>query len=421
MKYKKNRKPNIILIVIDSLRADKLSCYGYHKSTSPNIDKISEKSILFKNAFASAPWTLPSHTSLFTGKFPLKHGVDNINNFLDNKNITLAETLSGIGYDTIGLANNGWLSKSTNLNKGFNKFYEKPKKNSNLIEMAKDYIKKKKEKPFFLFMNLMDVHMPYIPDKSLFKDFELDKYNKERINYLQKEFVTYRVFPEKLSKEDLKILNKLYDASLATVDKKIGQFNNFLKKEVEDYILIITSDHGEEIGEHISEGIYGHWLCLYDTLLRVPLIIYDSKKEKRKKISKLAQQHNLFYTILEYCGKKIKEKKLFKNCKYVFSEHEHPKKSIEYIHKLNKNFGYEDIKCAKKSIRSKKYKYILYENGKEKLFNISNDCYERKNLINKEIKLKKKLKNKIFKKLGHFDESHSTKNDIKFEDSIKKD
>ena len=117
-------KPNIILIILDTVRADHLSCYGYHKNTTPNIDLIAKEGVLYLNAISQSPWTLPSHASIFTGTYLSKHRTDIDNKKLNPKLMTITEYLSNkADYKCYGISNNVWVSREFNFNRGFHQFY----------------------------------------------------------------------------------------------------------------------------------------------------------------------------------------------------------------------------------------------------------------------------------------------------------
>lgn len=120
----RNNLPNILWIVMDTVRADHLSCYGYKHVTSPTIDKIAQEGLMFEKAFSTAPWTLPSHASMFTGMYPTTHQTTNSHQYLSNSFTTIAELLRSYGYRTAGFSNNPYVSVATNLNQGFDVFYE---------------------------------------------------------------------------------------------------------------------------------------------------------------------------------------------------------------------------------------------------------------------------------------------------------
>lgn len=430
-----SEKPSIILIVIDSLRADRLSCYGYERNTSPNIDRMANRGLLFENAIVSAPWTLPSHASLFTGLYPSEHGATDETLYLDTHVVTLAELLSESGYHTVAhTTDNEWLSEATNLMKGFTELHgpieeetswlriflrkvgargrRRGSSTARAIERVKEYLARNNgaDKPFFLLLTLMDVHMPYRPARRYLRFFGLDKVNPTELEYLQNNFRRYRTTPEILSGRQLHLLNSLYDASIATLDERLAELLDILdsKLERQNTILIITSDHGENLGEH---DLLGHWLSLYDTLLRVPLIItYPSRFSKPATITAQVQQHDLFYTILDlirYQGAKprqeaVKSKSLLGNLEgdvpfpdYTFAEHAYPRMTLRHIRRFNPAFKNERLECAKQAIRTNRYKYISYGCGYEELFSLKSDPGETTNIIVEQKQVADMLKEKL--------------------------
>ncbi len=417
-------KPNIIIILLDTLRADRLSCYGYYKETSPNIDKIAELGILFENAIVSAPWTIPSHASLFTGLYPFEHKTTDETLCLASNVPTMAELLTEAGYHTVAHAtDNAWFSNEVGLLRGFSEIYgpvSALKQKKSLTERIKAYIKnrilrykpipsslkaihtaigliKKSEssdQPFFLFMNLMNTHMPYKPDKDMYRPYGLDKCEPDEIDFLQKKFKEYRVCPEKLNKKQLEILSSLYNACVSTVDRQLAELFKAVNNAENNTVVVITADHGECLGEH---GLLNHWLCLYETLLKVPLIIsYPARFFRPARFNLQVQQHDLFYTILEISGykgdgidsKTIMAKSLLQYIErntpfpeYTVAEHAFPEMTVGHIRKYKPDFNDDKLVCAKQMIRSNKYKYIHYDSGHEELFDIINDSKESKNII----------------------------------------
>src|SRR3972149_8651863 len=115
-------QPNIIIIILDTARAQSFSCYGYKRKTTPNIDRIAQGAVLFENAISPSPWTLPAHASIFTGMYPSRHGCHERHKFLNRNLPTLPEILKNIGYRTIGISNNSWISKNFGFDRGFDSF-----------------------------------------------------------------------------------------------------------------------------------------------------------------------------------------------------------------------------------------------------------------------------------------------------------
>jgi len=283
------RIKNIILITIDALRQDSLGCYGYKKNTSPFIDKLAKQGIVFKNVFSTAPFTPPSFISLLTSSYPLRYG-----SYIPfpKKAISISEIFKKQGFSTSAFVSNVYTSRYYNFNRGFDYFqdymtYKKINKiktslkeklverlnktklypfiekiylclklfkkeikpNENADKITNDAIKwlrKNKDKRFFMWLHYMDVHIPYFPPK---KYRNISK--KEMFNL---DFKIQRAFRSrlKLSKKDIKKLKDLYDSCIRYVDDNIKNLASFLKKNnlYKDTLIVITSDHVEEFYEH---------------------------------------------------------------------------------------------------------------------------------------------------------------------------
>jgi arylsulfatase A-like enzyme len=327
--------PNILLIVMDTARAANFSLYGYKRCTTPNLEQFAGESVLFKNAISSAPWTLPSHASLFTGFISYVHGATHgktkdVHALMLHENFdTLAEILTSHGYKTAGVtANTAWLSPSTELDQGFNYYwwgksrdsvlflptismvFLGPKSNSYLkricgvttINSAKrinniaiNWLRKHKDQPWFLFINYMEAHgIEYLPSpySKLFT-----KPPKPAFSLNPEDSIVISASNGKLER-----LRSWYDNQLAFLDSQIALFFESLKDMglFEETIIVVTSDHGELLGEH--EDI-GHEFWLYHELLHVPLIIkYPFKKHSGSIIHKIVQNIDIFAELLHQAG-----------------------------------------------------------------------------------------------------------------------
>jgi arylsulfatase A-like enzyme len=436
------QRPNIIFVLIDTLRADRLSCCGYRKLTSPNMDKLAGAGLLFDNTIVSAPWTLPSHASLFTGLFPYEHGATDENPYLRDDVPTVAELLNESGYFTVAHAlGNGWLSNDTNLMRGFRHFYgptyyappratgsrllrkirwkvrttlklDTKNRLTNTLDAVEGYLNKHQTtgKPLFFFLHLMETHMPYRPSERAMHKFGLDKVDPQQIEYLQQNFREFRAIPEKMTPEQLRILSDMYDACISTVDSRLGRLFRLVRKTEhrDNTVLIITSDHGEQLGEH---GIVNHWLSLYDVLLKVPLIMWGPGKfAVEKRITQQVQHKDLFYTLLDIAGydgqkvsrEKIKDKSLLEMAaganpfpEYTFAQQAYAKLTLEHIRKYNPSFSNETLVSPKQAVRTNRFKYIKYGTGLEELFDIVSDPQETKNVIDEFPEAAQELREKL--------------------------
>jgi len=312
------KRPNVLLIVMDAVRADHLSSYGYHLPTTPNIDRIARQGILYENAITPGSWTLPSHATLFTGLYPRDHRTNAENWRLDPSFTTLAELLAAEGYETIGFSNNPWLSKESGLQQGFATFHDiwrDPRK----LEFGDDGAGLTNEKvlrwldarppskPFLAFVHYMEPHFGYDPPAEVARPF-VEHLDQEVVNRLRQwrhpREVGYLlgVPGMEVSESEFEVLRALYDGEVAYVDRRVGE----LVAEVDarrlgdQTVVVVTSDHGEHFGEH---GLMDHKMSLYDALIRVPLVVrFPPRVPSGTIVSGQVQTNDLFVSFLEWCG-----------------------------------------------------------------------------------------------------------------------
>ena len=277
--------PNIVLLSLDTLRADHMACYGYGLPNTPQLDRFLEGATLYRNAQATAPWTLPSHASMFTGLYPSQHGARtfHIETFqrnvssLEEDQTTLTELLRLQGYRTQAyVANKHYLSPNFGVSQGFDGYRLFRKGDlKRAEEMAREYLpwlERQGEQPFFLFINYMDTHRPYNSKggERLF-DFEVGSDSGQILNRSMEPVLTGNgQTPEVLA--DLRQLRAQYDTSVLNLDAELGRLFDKLKELglYEDCLILITSDHGEYFGEH---DLLEHSKDVYQGALWVPLLM----------------------------------------------------------------------------------------------------------------------------------------------------
>lgn len=254
-----NAPPNIIIYLIDALRPDHLSTYGYFRDTSPKIDRFAQDSILFTNAYVQSSWTKPSVATLFTGRYPSSHGAIERDDVLFEQ-VTLADMLKYKGYHTAAFVTNLNVLPVYGFGKGFDEFFKIDGKYyapaDKLNEELFNYLDRKPKRPLFLYIHSMDPHYPYIPPPSLKFQYTND----------------LRVTDEKGKTWPVSIEINLYDDEIAFADHHFGKFLEKLKQKklYDDSLIIFLSDHGEEFREH--GGQYHGW-TLFQEQIRIPLII----------------------------------------------------------------------------------------------------------------------------------------------------
>lgn len=280
---------NVILISLDTFRADFLSCYGYPRNTTPNIDAIAAKGILFENVISPVPMTLPSHTSMFTGMIPPAHGVhDNMLYKADESLLTLAEILKANGFATAAVLAAEVLDPSFGLDQGFDDYYapkvltaaDVQRPGNEINHIAMDWLDKHKDERFFLFLHYFDTHYPYTPPEPFKSSFLTDP----QADVSSPEYI-----------------RDLYAAEAAFADHCIGQIVNKLKKLklYDSSLIVIVGDHGEMLHEH-GELTHAYWI--YQSAIKVPLIIKLPGRKKAKRITRIAGIIDVVPTVCSLLG-----------------------------------------------------------------------------------------------------------------------
>ncbi len=305
------RRPNIIIYLVDTLRADHLSCYGYSRETTPNIDRFAKESIRFTRCFANASWTRPATASILTGLYPNKHRAETRHDRLPNEVTMLPEFLKPCGYTTIFLTTNGNAAAEINFDQGndFYKFVDTGKDrrehfhsserlNRVFFEMF-DKHPEIADKPFFAFLHVIDPHDPYTP-QAPFLRFKKEDKTREKLCFPAD--INLKKRQQGLSREDIEYIEALYDCEILHNDHYFGELIEFLKakKLYENTFIIFISDHGEQFDEH-GGMFHGH--SIYNEEIHVPLIVKFPDGEFAGKRSELSvTQVDIVPTVLAYLG-----------------------------------------------------------------------------------------------------------------------
>ena len=290
-------RPNIIIYLVDTLRADRLGAYGHDRDVSPNIDRFAAGATLFENARAQSSWTLPAVASIFTGLWPPAHGVVGTEDKLSPDAITLAEHLRSAGYATSAIVANGFPSSTWGLDQGFEDHLKLPdgqRESHQVLERTISWLESRdRGRPFFLYLHTLDPHNPYLPAEEFRKRFAADAdevyrailANPKRTRWEPTERIVSQLF-------------SLYDALIAQNDDSFGLTLDYLEKEnlFEDSLIVFVADHGEEFFEH---GSWTHGANLFGETLNVPLIIKLPGQTEARRIAGVAQQIDLLPTLLE--------------------------------------------------------------------------------------------------------------------------
>ncbi|MEM7307976.1 MAG: sulfatase, partial [Planctomycetota bacterium] len=270
------RPRNVVLIGIDSLRWDRLGCYGARREISPHIDELAASGCRFERAYTSAPWTMPAVATVLTGQYPSMHGVIRPEHALSDDTQTLAEILSDAGYSTSGVISNRLVGERAGFAQGFERFHEGHAidhayiSTEGVTDVAVEELRRLagEERPFLLFAFYFDPHYDYHDHDEI--DFAAPAAGRltgqEKIHQL-------RALPD-MTDEELGFLRDRYDEEIRYTDAGIGRLLATLDElgRRDDTLVVLVSDHGEAFYEH---GWLGHVRDLYEELVRVPMIIRD--------------------------------------------------------------------------------------------------------------------------------------------------
>ena len=317
--------PNIIVILIDTLRADHLGAYGFNAAISPHLDRLAAESVLFENCFAQAPWTPPSMATLFTSLYPQVHGLNNFRDqmfkdpetgrmrasVLPDSAVTLAELLRDGGHQTAAFVTNPWLAKDLGLSQGFehydDRFVARTAKAGSIRSPLRDWLSSRSDDaPFFLYLHFMDVHEPYdAPERDYLA-------MRDHVEPGTRVLADDEVPPDAIEirpawadaemRHDATYWRARYASGVHAFDRRVVEFLEMLEDFglMDESFVVVTSDHGEELHEN---GRWGHGNSLYEHQLRVPLLIRQpGGKGGGRRVSDMIGLIDLMPTLLSLAG-----------------------------------------------------------------------------------------------------------------------
>jgi len=370
----KRKHLNVILVTIDTLRADHLGCYGYGKAKTPNIDELCAHGIKFTNCIAQVPLTLPSHTTILSGTYPFYHNVKDNGGFVVSEKLeTLAEILKKHGFTTGAVVGAYVLDGRWGLDQGFDFYYDNfdlsryKRISLNLVERRADevvsraigWLKANKNRRFFLWVHVYDPHSPYTPPPPFDEEFA----------------------------------EHPYDGEIAFTDLQLGRLFRFLEDEGLDKktLIVLTADHGESLGEHGEET---HGFFVYQSTVWVPLIVKTPIRGLSGKVVKTrVGLVDIAPTILDFLGYPIPGEMQGKSLKDLLFN---PGKELERLLYTESfyprfHFGWHELKA----VYWRNYKYI--DTRSPELYDLAKDPSERENLYLKNNRIAKKMKAMLLK------------------------
>ena len=443
--YPPMTRPNVLFLVMDTARAQSV-LPSENPGVMPNLESFQEGATTFSDAITSAPWTLPSHASMFTGQYTTDHGTNAGSLTFEPEVVPLAEQLRQSGYETMAISNNSWISPEFGFDAGFDYFYGGwelikggvdlqgvVRENSNRIQQFKEVVNKltvsnlhrtilntayawgyhrrydygakftnyrikrllnktwNQSRPFFLFVNYLEPHLTYDPSKPYRYKHIPDDLSQEQLESVDQKPWEYLAGNADMTEDDFRALEALYEGELSYLDYRLGQLFDFLQGEgvLDETLIVVVGDHGENIGDH---GLMDHQYCLYDSLLRVPLILrYPEQVPVGSTTDKLVEIRDLYPTVLNLCEVELPTDKSVssfslldgsglnsnKGREEVFAEYTVPQPDVDQLRSRTDNPGRlkflnlldRSLRC----VRTRNWKYIRGTDGSEKLFDLDSD------------------------------------------------
>lgn len=407
-------RPSVLLIVLDTLRADRLGAYGYERETTPFLDRYARLAVRYDSAFATAPWTVASHASMFTGLYPYQHGAERY--ALSQTHTTLAEVLAENGYATAAVVANGKvLTRAFGLAQGFQHwdnlfttpqdtfvrttlgrrvvqyagigsfltFWQSPvfMEAADVNRHALDWLDSRPGRPFFLFLNYMEMHSPCRPSREYAERFTDDAASISRgplLKVLDRQDSVGGV-------EYRRRQSDAYDACLATLDAELADlFNELGQRRLDDDLLvIITSDHGESLGEH---GLYEHFTSVYLEQVRVPLMIrLPGRTADGTVVSAPVSLAAIPETVIDLVGLNAEHFPMASLSQFWSPD---APQDAEVFSEVASNEGFPDAAGLPngdgwvKSVTTRDWHFILNETGRKQLYRWRLDTEETQDLVN---------------------------------------
>jgi len=391
--------PNLILISIDTLRADHLGSYGYPRETSPFIDRWAASSTLFLNAISQSPHTTPSHATLFTSLYPSQHGLVNLDKMKDphlihrlsKDHLTLAEVLKNEGYRTAAFTGGGNVAGFLGFSRGFDLYRDQSALGKKPFKGFSEWLSQHPGEPFFVFLHTYEVHWPYLPPEP-FNALYAGEYtgtlfrSRKEASALLKEKggsqdgvldhdLLWKLFWDRVDpqqREDIDHIKNLYDGAIRYVDYHVYQLFSLLKEHqlLEKTFIVLTSDHGEEFFEH---GGKVHD-TLYDEILKVPLILsWPGRIPQGMRIASQVNLMDLSPTILDLLKIRIPASFEGESFAHFFEGASSSRVAISERTPLQEGHH-------KTSIRTDDWKLVQTHQGEAELYHLKEDPFEKNNV-----------------------------------------
>ena len=381
-------RPNVLLICLDTLRADHLGAYGYHRDTSPNIDAFARDTVRFEYAIAPSSWTLPSHASLFSGLQPDEHGAVYKLGVIPPGVEMLAEVARRYGYETGALTENGYVSARHGFAQGYESYVSELHVDAAAtFDRARVWLSQRRADPFFLFVHTYQIHAPYDPPEAYAERF----ITSDDANAVRRFMPAYDNTVFDLSEPERRHAEDLYDGEIAYTDDLLGAFLRDFRRSGhwDNTLIMLFSDHGEEFWEH--DG-YGHAITLYEESIRVPLIVKPAGVASRPGVVDTpVSLTDIYATVADCMGWVADPRKYsysFRSLLDAGSTPQYARDFIGSVVSIRTRYGFPIQKDdpQRRAYRTDRWKFIqdFTKSPNRKLYHLQHDPAEQRNLLESE-------------------------------------
>jgi arylsulfatase A-like enzyme len=435
------KRPNVLWIVWDTVRADRMSLYGHSVATTPKLEKWAKGARVFDNVVSTASTTTPSHAGMFTGLLPTQHGTHNAHPWLEEGHVTLAELLKEAGYSTYLWAANPHISKEQNFQQGFDHEAHPwdPKHREHAIEIVRAKMEgdrtseignQRREKelgpwaikaagelaeldllqwldgrepgtPYFAFVNYMEAHRPFIPNREA-RQRVMPPEMVDQSYEVDRSWIpmwTYTFGLSEYSEAELELMARTYDATLTELDDLFAHLLESLEArgQLENTAIILTADHGEHLGE---QHMLDHQFSLYAPVINVPLVIRYPARIAPGRDARPVMNFDIFPTVLDLAALEppsdlvTRSRTLLDPAAKRVRMAEYPavfKKAISEVSEKNPTWDPAPFARRLRVFHEDAYKLIWGEDGRHELYDVVSDPLEERDLVGQRPELAKRM------------------------------
>jgi arylsulfatase A-like enzyme len=396
-------RPNVLLIVFDTLRADRTGIYGYPRETTPFLDQLATRGVVVEDVIAPYPTTLTSHWSLFSGLHPPRHGIYPDTKEKQRPEQTLAGIFQSAGYLTAAFTEGGYVHSMFGFGKGFDFYNNGRDREINRFSggaevtfaLAEQWLRENRDSRFFMFLHTYQVHAPFDPPDGYLRMFEGDYSGRWEHSYPAEAAFLVNQGKASLTPKEVDHIRSLYDAEIRYLDDTFARLWNRLKQmgALENTLVIITSDHGEDLGEH---GWFHHGTTLYDPALRVPLLlVWPGQVPRGARLTCQRSLTDLMPTVLELVGLEASGRLDGVSFASEIRSGSCPQSRPAYAELISPTYkSHDDLPLA--GVRDEGWKFITHtQTGAHEIYDLSRDRNETRNLVSHEPERIERMRQKV--------------------------